>query len=136
MSKPAIHRAVEPLPGPVHPHRAIHDLQQRADRQREREHDVQTVAAADARGADAHDDEVDGRDERFEHRGDEVERRLEPVGGREDDLDDGEEDAEAGEGDDDAEGCAVDCAVSDEGLLADVIFCLVYLSTRAAVALQ
>ena len=89
-----IHSAVNALPHPMHPHSAIHNLQQRADRQRERQHDVQTVAAAHARGADAHDDEVDDGDERLQHRGHEVERRLESVGRREDDLDDEEEDAE------------------------------------------
>lgn len=107
----AIHSTVNPLPHPMHPHSPIHNLQQRSNRQRQRQHDVQPIPAADARGADAHDNKVDDREEGFEHRGDEVEGRFEAVGSREDDLGEDQDDAEGGEGDDDAEGCAVDCAV-------------------------
>lgn len=107
----AIHSTVNPLPNPMHPHSPIHNLQQRGNRQRQRQHDIQPISAADARGADAHDNKVDDREQRFEHRGDEVERRFEAVGSREDDFRDDQEDAQGGEGDYYAEGCAVDCAV-------------------------
>jgi len=106
-----VHSTVNPLPNPMHPHSPIHNLQQRAHCQRQRQHDIQPIPTPHARGADAHDNEVDDREQRFEHRGDEVERRFEAVGSREDDLGDDQEDAEGGEGDYYAEGCAVDCAV-------------------------
>ena len=95
----------------MHPHTAINNLQECADRQRQRQEDIHSVPATDASGPDAHDDEVDDREERFDNRGHEEERRFEFVRGREPDFDEREEEAEGGEGDYYAEGCAVDRSV-------------------------
>lgn len=65
----------------------------------------------DARGPDAHDDEIDNREQGLEDCGDKEEGGLELVHGGEDDFGEGEDDAEGGEGEDQAEGCAVDCTV-------------------------
>ena len=95
-----VHRTINPLPDPMHPHTPIHNLQQRAHRQRQRQENIQAIPAAHARGANAHDDEVDDGEQGFEDGGDEEESRFEFVRGGEDDFGEGEEDAEGGEGED------------------------------------
>jgi hypothetical protein len=107
----SVHSTINLLPDPMHPHTPIHNLQQRRHRQRQRQENIQTVPTPDARGPDAHDDEVDHREQGLENRGDEEEGRFELVHGGEDDFGEGKEEAEGGEGEDYAEGCAVDRAV-------------------------
>lgn len=115
MSLHAAHSTVHPLAHTVHNHRAVNNLQQRRERQRQRQDDVERVSAAHARGPDAHDDEVNHADQRFDARGHQVESRFEFVRSRAADFDDGEEEAEAGEGDDGGEDGAVDGSIGWRG---------------------
>lgn len=107
----------------MHPHSAINNLQEGAHRQRERQEDIQSIAAADTGGPDAHYNKVDYRDESFDDCRHEEERRFEFVRGRESDFDEGEEKAEGGEGDYYAEGCAVDRPIKIVILAKGDLFC-------------
>jgi hypothetical protein len=95
------------LANTVHQNRAINDLEQSAHSNRQRQDDVQRVAAAHARGADAHDDEP------YDDRGDEMKCRLQLVRGCEADFDEDEKQADACEADYDAVTCAVGVSVEE-----------------------